>query len=270
MSTAQLEAVLDEAARDGKAWGYVRVSTNRQVLSPENQIRKIQDAAATHKLNLGGIFQDAPTQNKDGSWNDAASGRVRLNKRKAGAELCGRLRRGDTIIIATIDRAFRKLSDLVVQLDVWERQGINLVFCDFPMLTDLASPYQKAFVQLIGVFGELERKLASVRTKEAMACKTRKGQATNRFPGYGFMWERQFDREAGKRVRVRVANPDERHIMGQIVKWRVDGYGWDAITSNLNAHDVKTKHDTRWSRSRVIRAFHAELRLQAQAGGSRE
>jgi DNA invertase Pin-like site-specific DNA recombinase len=252
----------------GRAWAYIRVSTNKQVLSPENQRRKIEEAARHHGLEIAGWFQDAPTRNPDGSFNDAESGGVRLTNRKAGGEMCGRVRRGDTIIIATVDRGFRKLSDLVVMLDAWERQGVNLILCDFPMLSDLTNPYQKAFVQMIGIFGELERKLCSIRTKEAMACKKRKGQATNRFAGYGFKWEKRHDPDAGKRVRVRVADPDERHIMGQIVKWRVDSYGWDAITANLNAHGVSTKYGTKWSRSRVIRAFHAELALQAREGRS--
>ncbi len=70
-------------------------------------------------------------------------------------------------------------------------------------------------------------------------------------------------------MKVRVADPRERAIMAQIVRWHMDGHGWDSITAHLKAQGVPTKHGTAWSRSRVIRAFHAELRLQSsEARGS--
>src|SRR4051794_6448165 len=142
-----------------------------------------------------GWFQDAPTQNPDGSWNDAASGKVPLPERAAGKELCDRVKTGDVVIVAKVDRAFRKLSDCVIMLDRWERIGVGLVLCDFPMISDLANPFGKAMIQIVAIFAEIERKLISQRTKEALALRTRKRQATNRFPGYGFKFEKRWDKD---------------------------------------------------------------------------
>lgn len=248
--------------RTGRCYGYLRVSTDKQSLSPDAQRKTIEDAAHRLGLKVDGWFQDAPTQNPDGSWNDAASGRIPITERKAGKELCGRVRKGDLVIVAKLDRAFRKLSDCVIMLDRWERLGVGLMLCDFPMISDLSNPWGKAMVQLVGVFAEVERKLISMRTREALACRIRKHQAVNRFPGYGFKWEKVWDPVAKKRVRIRAANPEERQVMKQIVKWRLDDYSWDAITEHLRKNRVLTKDGTIWSRSRVLRAFRAELVLQ--------
>jgi DNA invertase Pin-like site-specific DNA recombinase len=254
--------------RVARTYGYIRVSTDKQALSPEAQRRTIEETAKRMDRQIDGWFQDAPVQNADGSWNDAASGKIPLPERKAGKELCDRLRKGDLLIVARVDRAFRRLSDCVLMLDRWERVGIGLVLCDFPMISDLSNPWGKAMVQMVAIFAEIERKLISQRTKEGLGVRKRKGQATNQFPGYGFKWEKKWDPDAGKRVKTRVANPEERQTMQQIVKWRLDGYGWDAITEHLRVHGVTTKTGTRWSRSRVIRAFQAELALQARENRS--
>jgi DNA invertase Pin-like site-specific DNA recombinase len=248
--------------RVGRCYGYVRVSTDKQSLSPQAQRQAIEEAARRMGKAVDGWFQDAPVQNPDGSWNDAASGKVPITERKAGKELCARLQKGDVVIAAKVDRAFRRLSDCVLMLDRWERLGVGLVLCDFPMIGDLSNPWNKAMLQLIAVFAEIERKLTSQRTREGLAMRKKKGHALNRFPGYGFTWEKSWDPETRKRVKVRVANPEERAVMRQIVKWRLDDYAWDEITAHLFRQGVKTKHGTTWSRARVIRAFRAELALQ--------
>jgi DNA invertase Pin-like site-specific DNA recombinase len=250
--------------RAGRVYGYVRVSTDKQAASPEVQRRAIENAARAHGRTIDAWFQDAPVQNPDGSWNDAQSGKIPISERKAGRGLCERLGKDDLVLMARVDRGFRKLSDLVVMLDRWERLGVNLLMCDFPMLTDLSNPYQKAFVQMIGVFAEIERKLIAQRTREALALKKRKGHAYGPWAGYGFKWEKRWDREVQKNVKVKVRDEDERRVMAQIVKWKLDGCGWDVITERLLKQGAITLKGKPWSRARVIRGFQAELKLQAQ------
>jgi DNA invertase Pin-like site-specific DNA recombinase len=248
-------------------YGYIRVSTDKQALSPEGQRNVIEATATRMGHRIDAWFQDAPVRNKDGSWNDAVSGKVPLGDRTAGKELVARLKTGDVVFVAKVDRAFRKLSDCVIMLDRWERIGVGLMLCDFPMLSDLANPFGKAMIQLVAVFAEIERKLISQRTKEALALRKRKGQANSRYAGYGFTFERRWDRERGKYVKVKVACPEERSLMQQIVKWKLDGYTWDAISLHFDKLKIVTKHETPWSRSRIFRAFRAELHLQASENG---
>jgi DNA invertase Pin-like site-specific DNA recombinase len=255
------EAVIPRT-RAGRTFGYVRVSTDKQAASPEAQRLAIETVARSAGRTIDAWFQDAPVQNPDGSWNDAQSGKVPISERKAGRELCTRLAKGDLVIMAKVDRGFRKLSDLVVMLDRWERLGVSLLMCDFPMLTDLSNPFQKAFVQMVGIFAEIERKLIAQRTREALAVRKRKGHAHGPWPGYGRKWERRWDPKQGKHVKVAVRDDEERRVMAQIVEWKLDGYGWDAITQRLSAQGVVTRKGKPWSRARVIRGFRAELKLR--------
>src|SRR4051812_29318055 len=244
-------------------YGYVRVSTDKQALSPEGQRNVIEATATRMGHRIDAWFQDAPVRNKDGSWNDAVSGKVHLGDRTAGKELVARLKKGDVVFADKVDRAFRKLSDCVIMLDRWERVGVGLMLCDFPMLSDLTNPFGKAMIQIVAVFAEIERKLISQRTKEALALRKRKGQANNQFAGYGFTFERKWDKDRRKFVKVKVACPEERALMQQVLKWRVEGYTWDAIAMQFDKLKVMTKHKTPWSKARIFRAFQAELKLQA-------
>jgi DNA invertase Pin-like site-specific DNA recombinase len=263
-----LAAVAEESltrTRVGRVYGYIRVSTDKQAISPEVQRLKIGEAAKRLGVEVDAWYEDAPTQNPDGTYNDAQSGKIPISERKAGRELCARLAEGDLIITAKVDRAFRKLSDLVVMLDRWERLGVNLLMCDFPMLTDLSNPFQRAFVQMVGIFAEIERKLISQRTREALALKKRQGHCLGPHAGYGFQWVRgPFDHQKQKWTKVRAADHDERRIMGEIVRRRRAGHGFDQITLQLDREGVTTRIGKPWSRARVLRAFRAEVVLQVK------
>ncbi len=196
---------------DRRVFGYVRVSTDKQAASPEAQRDAIRRAAERNALTAEiAWYQDAPVQNPDGSWNDAASGKVPLSDRAAGKAMCDRLQRGDVVIVAKMDRAFRRLADCVLMLDRWQRLGVQVIICDFPMLVDLDNPYQMAMAQQCAVWAELERKLISQRTKEALALRKRKGHRHCRFAGYGFTFERRYDPAQQKHVKVRVRDDQER------------------------------------------------------------
>lgn len=105
-----------EATPPGACYGYIRVSTDRQSLSPEVQRGQIEQAAQRLGVTVHAWFEDAPTKNPDGSWNDAASGKVPLPERRAGRALCALLKKGDLVIAAKVDRAFRRLSDCVLMV----------------------------------------------------------------------------------------------------------------------------------------------------------
>ena len=178
---------------EGRVYGYIRVSTDKQSVSPEVQRLVISEAAKRMGKPIAAWFQDAPTVNADGTINDSCSGKVFIGKRKAGGELLGRLKKGDTVIIAKLDRAFRSLTDCCITLDKWERLGVFIHICDMAGNLDLSTPFGKAMVQMLGVFAELERKMTSQRTKEGLALRKNKGEAHSRFPGYGFKWEKRWE-----------------------------------------------------------------------------
>ena len=251
------------AKATGRLYGYIRVSTDRQAISPQVQREAIESAASRSGRRIDAWFQDAPIVRPDGTIDDSVSGSVFIGQRKAGGELLGRLKAGDVVYVAKIDRAFRSLTDCAQCLDRWERTGIGIFICDMAGQLDIMTPFGKAMVQILAVFAELERKMISQRTREALALRKRQGTANSRYPGYGFRWERRWDREMLKYVKHKVADPDERRVMREIVRWRLDGRSWDEIHQHL-VYTLRliTKEGRPWTLSRIIRAFHAELRLQ--------
>src|SRR5690349_8871310 len=96
-------------------YGYGRASTKKQEDSPEVQRENIKAYAALHKLGDVEMYIDP-----------AKSGKVAWEDRDGGRALFGRLKPGDHVIIAKLDRAFRRLADCVVVLERLERMGVKL------------------------------------------------------------------------------------------------------------------------------------------------
>ena len=249
----------------GRLYAYVRVSTDKQSLGPEAQ-RQIIDAFTVRLgLSVDAYFEDAPVFRDGGMVDDSACGAVPLGRRRAGGEMMARLTRGDVVIVAKVDRAFRSLADCAACLDRWETMGVGIVICDLAGQLDIGSPFGKAMVQILAVFAELERKMISQRTREALALRKRQGTANSRYPGYGFRWERRWDREKLKHVKHKVADPEERRVMKEIVRWRLDGLRWEEITERIVYElELVTKDGKPWNQARIMRAFQAELQLQAR------
>ena len=240
-----------------RTFGYVRASTKKQIDSPDTQKDIIAKYAAMQELDEPTFFVDA-----------AVSGKVPIEERPAGAALFTQLRPGDHLILAKLDRGFRKLSDCVRVLEKLERLGVNLHVCNLMGgALDLGSPMGKFIVHVLAAFAELERAFISERTKEGLKGKKRQGFAHARHPGYGFRWEKR--RIDGKVQKVKVADLAEREVMRAIVGWRMqDGpLSWKQIADHLNyGLKIRTKDNALWNECRIRRAHHAELLLQLQAG----
>jgi DNA invertase Pin-like site-specific DNA recombinase len=237
--------------RPSRNYGYIRVSTILQELSPEAQRANMSRMAAAEGKKIDTWVEDP-----------AVSAKIRFDKRDGGGEIVRMAQKGDTVWIAKLDRAFRNLSDCALMLDAWERKGIGIRIVDINGQFDITTPQGKAFVQMLAIFAELERKLISVRTREGLAICKAKGQSNGRYAGYGFKWRRVWSEDKQKFVKHRISNPDERAIMREIVKWKLDGHDFESIYHNLRKHKVKTTEGNEWSLDRVKRAYQAELKLQ--------
>lgn len=237
--------------------GYARASTKHQIDSPETQKANIRKYAELHGLGDVSYFTDAATSAKT-NWEE----------RTAGRELFAQLRAGDHVIVYSLDRAFRKLSDAAVAMDKFERMGIKLhVINLMGGALDLSSPMGRFLVHILAAFAELERGFISERTIEGLKGKRKNGFAQPRFPGYGFKWKSV--RLNGKMTKVRERDDEERNIMRSIVSWRMQDHPLsykeiaDHLTYNLR---YKTKEGKPWDFNRVKRAAEAELRLQLMEG----
>lgn len=237
-------------------WGYTRKSTDRQEMSLDTQRGVIERVAEANRFEVA-VWVEDPN----------VSGSVRLDQREGGRTMCAEVRAGDVIIVAALDRAFRSVADCSHMLDRWERLGVRLILGDFGSNLDIAEPMGKAMIQMMAVFAELERKITAARIREALANRKAIGQAHSRHPGYGFRWREHYDARLKKMVKHREPDPEERALMRELVKWRMDDHSWDQIRQHVvYTLKLRTKDHKAWSQSRLERAYLAELKLQIEEG----
>jgi len=160
-----------------KAYGYIRVSTDQQEklgYSLDAQKRMVEqqyNLLLTNdkykSLKWGGVFVDG----------GESAFKIEFRKRKTAKVLCSKLRSGDVIIISTLDRAFRRSSDALSQMEAWHKDDITLVSVRDNI--DMSTPYGELNFTMQAGFAQFESRLRSQRIKEGLAEKKRRMQAVN-------------------------------------------------------------------------------------------
>lgn len=236
---------------------YVRASLNKQQDSPETQKHTINAYLEAQKLEFPLWYVDVATTSK-----------IMLPARESGREMMRRLKRGDHIVIAKLDRAFRSLRDCVTVLDEIKRLGVSLHVCDlFGGAIDLSAPIGMFLIQMLAVFAELERKFIGERTRDGMRAARRRGFGGGH-PSYGFKHEprwRIMPDGTKKRGLFQVRDDHDREIMGLIVGFRVEGWSWDQIREKLNYElKMKTSKGKELHPGTIRQMAKAELMLRLQ------
>ena len=138
--------------------GYARVSTQDQDLT--SQIQALQAAGC------------------DPIYQEKATG---ANMERTQWRECNRgLGRGDTLVVVSIDRLGRSLSDLVGTLENLEKRGVH--FRSLREGIDTTTALGKMFFQISSAFAEYERALISERTKAGLQTARAKGTRMGRPP----------------------------------------------------------------------------------------
>lgn len=256
------------------AWGYGRVSTLRQKtsgLSEDSQRKAIVAYCAAQGLDLGGRM----------IFDPAVSGSVRFRERPEGGKLCGQLRRGDHLVIYSMDRGFRNVRDMLAFLDFCRERGVKLHVVRFlgANAIDLSSPYGECIATIIAAIYQMERMNIKERTARALKERKARGRPVSRFVGYGF--RREWDARA-QDYRI-VPNPEQRRVMKDFFAWYYIGVrgpdgtcrrlGIDHICQHMNRvlkipnHWSQTRRrgvvTTEWHPDTVRRYIAAEARLRA-------
>src|SRR5689334_9192167 len=129
-------------------YAYVRVSTARQASDGESldvQKRQIEGYALMHGMTV------AETVVEEG-----VSGSVPVSQRPAGANLFARLKAGDIVIAAKLDRLFRSAIDALKVQQELRARGVNLHLIDLG--GDIAgNGLSKLFFTIASAFAEAER-----------------------------------------------------------------------------------------------------------------
>ena len=150
-------------------YGYIRVSTDRQTV--ENQRYEIKNFCKDNNLQVD-------------KWiSETSSGTKEVDKRRLGKLLKG-VREGDIIICSEISRLGRSLFMIMSVLNRCMEIGAKVwtVKDNYRLGDDITS---KVLAFAFGISAEIERRLISQRTKEALARKKSEGVKLGRPKGPG-------------------------------------------------------------------------------------
>ena len=148
-------------------YGYIRVSTDKQTV--ENQRYEIDTYCNKHNLIISKYIEET------------ISGAKSYNKRRLG-KLLHILKKGDTLIASELSRLGRTLYMIMDILNLCMTKGcIVITIKDKFILNDDIESKVLAFA--FGLSAEIERKLISQRTKEALDRLRKEGKTLGRPKG---------------------------------------------------------------------------------------
>jgi DNA invertase Pin-like site-specific DNA recombinase len=210
--------------------GYARVSTEEQQTG--RQLDELRAAGCAEVLE------------------EFASGGDR--DRPVLARVLARLRPGDTLVVAALDRLARSLSHLLEVVEGLQARGVFFRSLRDPV--DTASPQGLFTLQVLGAAAQLERALIRERTRSGMRAAAARGGRPPGNPGL-----RAGDPAARRRAsEARRASYLAGLLAGldgwlpQVRRLRADGRPWDGVVRYLNARRPAAARP--WTQERLVRA----------------
>ncbi|MBR2165394.1 MAG: master DNA invertase Mpi family serine-type recombinase [Paludibacteraceae bacterium] len=151
-------------------YGYIRVSSDKQTV--ENQRFEIEEFCRVNNLIINGWIEET------------ISGAKEYNKRRLGL-LLRKTRAGDTIVCSELSRLGRSLFMIMEILSLCMRKECRVwtIKEGYRLGDDIQS---KVLAFAFGLSAEIERKLISQRTKEALARVRAEGKKLGRPFGYRY------------------------------------------------------------------------------------
>jgi DNA invertase Pin-like site-specific DNA recombinase len=192
--------------------GYVRVSTDEQResgLGLRAQEQSIRAECERRGVPLLGIHRD---EGLSAATLDRPGLNAALDALDDG--------NGDVLMVAKLDRLSRSVRDAYDLMDRSRRMGWALVALDLGL--DMTTPMGSAMAGVASVFGELERRVISQRTRDALAVKRAQGVRLGR---------------------PRVVGSDAR---ARIIELRATGASWRVIARVMAEEGWPTAHGGRW------------------------
>ncbi len=252
-----------------KAYIYTRVSHLDSADSglsieaqKENCLRYLEFIRSKYNLELG------CTEPQQGVYIDEAVSAYQAETREflmrpQGIELHKQLKKGDHVIFARLDRAFRWVPDFYKMKELWDRMGVTIHFVDLQI--DLSTATGKLFAGIMAIFAQWHSDYISERTKEALAAKRARGGSLNQKKPRG---QKKVVNRNGEKILV----PDRRQqAIMRCVRYLRDTkrLSYMAISDRLEAMAANrenrkprylwARHDedgTLWDEKNCFRAYH--------------
>lgn len=138
----------------GTIYGYCRCSTNESKQDINRQVRELKELGATNET----IYKEYVS----GSSNN----KTELDK------LLSITKKGDTICVTEVSRLTRSMKQLCNLIEVIQKNHLRLIVKNSITIDCRRSnidPMSKAFIQMSGVFNELEKDMIRARVKSGVA-----------------------------------------------------------------------------------------------------
>jgi DNA invertase Pin-like site-specific DNA recombinase len=229
----------------GRAFGYLRVSTERQAdsgLGLEAQQVSVNACAARLGLSLAGVFTDP-----------GSSGSLAIEDRPVLLEAVGSLKRRDVLIVAKRDRLGRDVIAVAMIERMITRRGARIVSAAGEG-TDTDDPSGVLMRRLIDSFGEYERLIIGARTRAALAAKRRRGERISGIIPFGFQLAGD-----GRRLEP---NLDEQPVLRAMRTLHGNGRSLRAIAAELNQNGALTRSGAPWRYEYVRNVLRAPVNVE--------
>jgi DNA invertase Pin-like site-specific DNA recombinase len=171
------------AKNTSKIIGYIRTSTDKQDL--KNQQHEI--LSYTNKNDLK-VYEFIETQNSS----------RKTPKQRRIEELLDKLNSHDTLIVTELSRLGRSSSEILTLMNELIKKKIKVILIkqNVAISSDRYDMNSKVMVTFFSLFGELERDMVSLRTKEALSAK--KAQGIKLGKPIGTIQKSKFDKDLDK------------------------------------------------------------------------
>jgi len=222
-------------SENGKAIGYVRVSTDKQAdegVSLDAQQSRIAAWCTANGYDLVTIHVDA-----------GLSGKRADNRPELSAAIDAACDQQAALVVYSLSRLSRSTKDTITLADRLDKSGADLVSLSERIDTTTAAG--RMVFRMLAVLNEFERDLVSERTTAAMQHKKSKGERVGKVPfGYDLTAD-------GVNL---VANNREQEVLEIITELRDNGLSLRRIADELTKRGIQTKGGkTKWTHTTIQR-----------------
>ena len=229
-----------------RAIALVRVSTEKQDISPATQVRAINGFAKANGITVVKVFEEI-----------GISGGAALEDRPTLLEAVDAVRslNAGIFLVAKRDRLARDVVAAGLITRLVERNGGVVRTADGIGNADDAE--SKLLAGIVDLFAQYERAVIKGRTRAALALKRMRGEALGgSLPTYGYRFAKG-RRLGGKVVKLLVPEPNEQRTVARIVALRRRGRSLAAIAKVLNRSGVPSKAGGKFFPATVARVLKA-------------
>lgn len=152
----------------GKTLAYLRASTDKQ--DTNNQKLEVLEFARKKDLKIDDLIELTMSSQKP-------------SKQRRIDELINRLNPSDTLIVTELSRLGRSTAEVISLINTLVENNVRVVILKQHLDIHQHDMNSKIIITMFSLFGELERDLVSLRTKEVLAAKKSQGQTLGKPKG---------------------------------------------------------------------------------------